>query len=75
MKAQIEIKLNLPDANKMLFDVKITRDKYKKYFAEVFIESNTPGNGGGYIEGKGDIIDEAINDLLKNMPFYNKPKI
>ena len=72
MKAQVEIKLNLPHANKMLFDVDITHGELG-YEASVYIErwdNNLMGH-----KGIGENIDEAVSELLKKMDFYNKPGV
>ena len=73
MKALIEIKLNLPHSNKLLFEVEIRKTKtgYEVWMTDIetWEDIHKP------IIGKGKNIDEAIEELLKKMDFYNKPGV
>jgi len=67
MKAQVEIRLNMPDANKLLFDVDIEYFvDQKTYVASVDFDKVIK-------KGKANTIDKAVENLLMSMDFVNRP--
>lgn len=83
MIVQVKAKMNARNTDCILFDAEVSilnKDDKKTYIAETDLDvfELTPDKGARLKTGEatyvgyGDLIDEAIEDLVKNLPFYKR---